>query len=141
MAFASGCTGRRHIYVKSADGSGEASPLLLTENTAEYLTDWSRDEKILLLLRRLQAAGGAGIGDIFYLRRKDDGSYEEVPFQKTQFEEVTPQFSPDERFIAYVSNESGESEIYIQVFPQGGNKRRVSVNGVCAVSCASRPTS
>jgi len=128
LAFASGRTGGRDIYVKSADGSGEVSPLLLTEDTVEYLTDWSRDEKTLLFFRRLQATGGAGIGDIFYLQRKDDGSYEEVPFQTTQFEEVTPQFSPDERFIAYVSNESGQSDIYIQAFPQGGAKRRVSVN-------------
>ena len=101
----------------------------MTEDTAEYLTDWSRDEKILLFFRRLQAAGGGGIGDIFYLQRKDDGNYQEVLFQATQFEEVTPQFSPDEQFIAYVSDQSGQSEIYIQAFPQGGNKRRVSVNG------------
>jgi Tol biopolymer transport system component/predicted Ser/Thr protein kinase len=129
VAFASGRTGRRDIYVKRADGSGEATSLLLTEDTAEYLTDWSRDERTLLFFRRLQGGGGEGIGDIFYLQRKDAGGYEEVPFQTTQFEEVTPQFSPDERFIAYVSNESGQSEIYIQAFPQGGNKRRVSVNG------------
>ncbi len=58
LAFASGRTGRRDIYVKQADGSGEASPLLLTEDTAEYLTDWSRDEKILLFFRRLQGGGG-----------------------------------------------------------------------------------
>ena len=130
IAFASGRTGIRDLYVKRADGSGEATPLLLTEGAAEYLTDWSKDEKILLFFRRLQGGGdGGGIGDIFYLRLKDDGSYEEVPFQTTQFEEVTPKFSPDEQFIAYVSDESGQSEIYIQAFPEGGNKRRVSVNG------------
>ena len=129
IAFTSGRTGEHDIYVRRADGSGEATPLLLTEGTAEYLTDWSRDEKTLLFFRRLQGVGGTGIGDIFYLRRKDDGSYEEFAFQTSQFEEIAPQFSPDERFIAYVSNESGEREIYIQAFPEGGDKRRVSVNG------------
>jgi serine/threonine protein kinase len=128
IAFASGRTGDRDIYVKRADGSGEATPLLLTEGTAEYLTDWSKDETILLFYRMLRD-GGAGNRDIFYLRRKDDGSYEEFAFQATQFEEVTPKFSPDEQFIAYVSNESGQLEIYIQAFPQGGSKRRVSLNG------------
>jgi Tol biopolymer transport system component len=129
IAFASARTGDRDIYVRRADGSGDASPLLLTEDTAEYMTDWSRDEKTLLFWRRLQGAGGTGVGDIFYLKRKDDGSYEEFPFLTSEFEETTPQFSPDERFIAYTSNESGTLEIYIQAFPRGGDKRRVSVNG------------
>jgi serine/threonine protein kinase len=127
IAFTSGRTGIRDIYVKRADGSGEATPLLLTEDTAEYLTDWSKDETILLFHRRPKLGGKDG--DIFYLRRKDDGSYEEFAFQATKFEEVTPKFSPDEQFIAYVSNESDQREIYIQAFPQGGSKRRVSVNG------------
>jgi Tol biopolymer transport system component len=129
IAFASGRTGERDIYVQRSDGSGEASPLFLTEDTAKYLTDWSKDEKTLLFWRRPQGQGASGEGDIFYLRRKEDGSYEERPFLTTEFEETTAQFSPDERFIAYVSNESGEREIYIQAFPQGGDKRRVSVNG------------
>ena len=129
VAFASGRTGGRDIYIKRADSSGEASPLLLTEDAAEYLTDWSRDEKILLFFRRLQAAAGAGVGDIVYLKRNDDGSYEETVYQDTQFEEATPQFSPGERFIAYTSDESGQLEVYIQAFPQGGGKRQVSVNG------------
>ena len=125
IAFASARTGDRDLYVRRADGSGEASPLLLTQGTAEYMTDWSRDEKTLLFWRR----GQKDSGDILYLKRKDDGSYEDVAFQTTGFEETTPQFSPDERFIAYTSDESGEREIYIQAFPQGGNKRVVSVNG------------
>jgi Tol biopolymer transport system component/predicted Ser/Thr protein kinase len=129
IAFASARTGERDIYVRRADGSGEASPLFLTEDTAEYLTDWSRDEKTLLFWRRPHGDATSSGGNIFYLRRKDDGSYEEMPFLTTEFEETTARFSPDERFIAYVSDESGQREIYIQAFPQGGNRRRVSLNG------------
>jgi dipeptidyl aminopeptidase/acylaminoacyl peptidase len=129
VAFASGRTGMRDIYSQRADGSGQATPLLLTEGAAEYFTDWSRDERTLLFFRRLLGTAGHGFGDIFYLQRKDDGSYDEVAYQATQFEETTPRFSPDERFIAYVSDESGQREIYVQAFPQGDKKRRVSVNG------------
>ncbi len=133
IGFASGRTGERDIYVKSADGSGEPKALLLTDDSAEYLTDWSRDGKTLLFWRRPRGGGGASgsgtVGDIFYLRQKSGGDYEEFPFLTTKFEETTPQFSPDERFVAYTSDESGQREVYIQAFPEGGVKRQVSVNG------------
>ncbi len=128
LAFASGRTGGRDIYLKQGDGSGEAIPLLLTEGTNEYPTDWSRDGSTLLFFRLPTGAGGTGY-DIFYLRDKGNGNYEEVAFLTTPFDEITPQLSPDKRFIAYVSNESGAKEVYLQGFPGGGNRRRVSVNG------------
>ncbi len=133
IGFASGRSGERDIYVKSADGSGEPEALLLVDDAAEYLTDWSRDEKTLLFWRRPRgpgAATGSGtVGDIYSLRRNTDSGYEEVPFLTSEFEETTPQFSPDERFVAYTSDESGRREVYIQAFPEGGSKRQVSVNG------------
>jgi Tol biopolymer transport system component/predicted Ser/Thr protein kinase len=133
IGFASGRTGERDIYVKSADGSGEPKALLLVDAAAEYLTDWSRDEKTLLFWRRPRgggtASGSGTVGDILSLQQKSDGSYEEAPFLTSEFEETTPQFSPDERFVAYTSDESGRREVYIQAFPEGGSKRQVSVNG------------
>jgi len=42
---------------------------------------------------------------------------------------VSPDLSPDGRFLAYQSNESGQFEVYVQPFPQGGGKRQVSMNG------------
>ena len=52
-----------------------------------------------------------------------------MPFLQTPFSEHTAQFSPDEKWVAYVSNESGRCEVYIRSFPDGGGKQRVSVNG------------
>ncbi len=51
-----------------------------------------------------------------------------VLFAGTEFNEVQGQFSPDGRYIAYTSDESGRSEIYVKPFPSGG-KSMVSQDG------------
>jgi len=58
-----------------------------------------------------------------------DGKGEAQPFTATPFDEEAPCFSPDGRWVAYVSNESGRSEIYIRPFPGPGVKVRVSSQG------------
>ena len=58
-----------------------------------------------------------------------DGNRKPIPFLKTSFEESDARLSPDGRSIAYVSDESGRSEVYAASFPSGENKRRVSVEG------------
>jgi len=54
---------------------------------------------------------------------------EEVPFLQTEYREQLAKLSPDGRFIAYDSNQSGQQEIYIRSFPEGTGLRRVSPNG------------
>jgi hypothetical protein len=54
---------------------------------------------------------------------------EAVPFLKTNADERYPQLSPDGKWIAYSSNTSGRSEIYIRPFPEGAGLIQVSVNG------------
>jgi Tol biopolymer transport system component len=51
------------------------------------------------------------------------------PFLKTTYSEVFPRFSPDGKWIAYQSNESGRFEIYVRSYPDGGTVRQVSTNG------------
>ncbi len=48
---------------------------------------------------------------------------------QTPFNEQAAKFSPDGRYVAYVSNESGQFEVYVQPFPEGGRKVTVSSNG------------
>ena len=50
-------------------------------------------------------------------------------FLDTSFDAVGPDLSPDAKFLAYESNESGRYEVYVQPFPQGGAKWQVSTNG------------
>jgi hypothetical protein len=52
------------------------------------------------------------------------------PFIRTPFNETVPQFSPlDGRWLAYVSNESGRNEIYVQAYPGPGGKWQISTDG------------
>jgi serine/threonine protein kinase/Tol biopolymer transport system component len=51
------------------------------------------------------------------------------PFVKTNYSESSPRFSPDGRWIAYQSNESGRFEIYVRSYPDGETIRQVSTDG------------
>src|SRR5262249_3929106 len=58
-----------------------------------------------------------------------DGDRKPFPVVQTEFEERDGQFSPDGKWIAYQSNESGRFEIYVQPFPGTGTKIQISTNG------------
>jgi eukaryotic-like serine/threonine-protein kinase len=57
------------------------------------------------------------------------GPSKPVPFLRTESRELFPQFSPDGKWIAYYSNETGRQEIYVAPFPGPGEKKRVSASG------------
>ena len=108
---------------RAADGSGGVEKMLDAPQDV-FAEDWSADSRNICFNRF------AGSADIWYLRRKDSGGYEEVPFLvnpgTSQFD---ANFSPDGRYAAYESNQSGRSEVYIRQFPQGGGPWQVSTNG------------
>ena len=116
--------GNADIYVKSSDGGGEARPVLATE-LDEWPSDWSRDGKYLLYSINDPKSGF----DIAYLQIDNEGEWEAVRFLHTEFAEKAARFSPDGRFVAYESTESGRYEVYVQAFPGGGGKRQVSSGG------------
>ena len=125
VAFPSNRAGNIDIFLRQADGSGEAKVLVATPRN-EYLTDWSRDGKYLLYLLDDPETGT----DLWYLERNEDGSaWEPHPFLQTPFNKHAAKFSPDGRYIAYVSDESGQREVYVRPFPQGGRRSTVSSNG------------
>ena len=110
------------VYDISSDGRGQEAPLIETA-LLEAATHWSSDGKHLLFLR-------ANLGELRYLRRKSDGSgFEEVLFLKDPYGIRAAQFSPDGRFVAYVSDESGRKELYVTRFPDADRKWIVSTNG------------
>jgi hypothetical protein len=51
------------------------------------------------------------------------------PFQTSPFKETEPQFAPDGRFLAYVSDESGREEVYVQSYPSTGDRWQLSTEG------------
>ena len=58
-----------------------------------------------------------------------DGDRRQEPFLRTEFQEGSAVFSPDGHWLAYGSNESGESEVYVRPFPKTGGKWQVSTDG------------
>jgi len=127
IAFNSNRDSGRGIYVKPANGASEEK-LLITQPTAGP-ESWSSDGKYLLFT----AADEHTRRDIWVLPIQGDGK--PVVFLRTPFEETSPRFSPDARWVAYVSNESGRSEVYVLPFappggaPVQGGKWQVSKDG------------
>ena len=69
-------------------------------------------------------------GDLWYLERSEDGSdWEPRPFLQEPSLQAAPKLSPNGRHVAYVSDESGQTEVYVQPFPEGGRKVTVSSGG------------
>ena len=123
IAFASLRDGTADVFTKAPDGSGELQPAVATL-ADEYVIDWSRDGKYLALVLIETTP------DIWYAERKDDKTWgEPAPFVESPFDDREPVFSPDGRWLAYVTNESGRYEVYVQRFPEGCGRRQVSANG------------
>ena len=123
IAFNSGRTGESDMFAMRADGTGEQTPLLGSpEHFVLQPTDWSSD------LRYLLYTGYNGRGDLWVLPMVPRGQAPQV-FLKTNANELQGRFSPDGRWMAYTSDESGVPEVYVRRFPGGEGKWRVSING------------
>jgi Tol biopolymer transport system component len=117
---------RSSIKSKAADGTGEAVTLVESERVV-YSSDWSRAGRYLIYQENRNVNRG---GDIRYRELGPGGEAgEPVTFLSTPAEEGNPKLSPDGRFVAYASNESGRTEIYVRPFPDGAGKWPASVNG------------
>jgi Tol biopolymer transport system component len=123
IVYTSRAKGPGDLYIKDASGTREAEPLVV-DAEEKYVSDWSPDGRHLLFTAR--ALGDTG-WDIMAVPM--DGDRKPFPVVKTQFAELWATFSPDGKYIAYQSNESGVAEIYVQEFPEALNKVRISTEG------------
>ncbi|MEO5895739.1 MAG: protein kinase [Vicinamibacterales bacterium] len=121
IAFSSNRTGVHNLYRTPATGGTEE--LLLATPDPKAATDWSRNGRYLLFNSRDPKRST----DIWALPM--DGSGKAFPVAHSDFDEDGGQFSPSGDWIAYVSNQSGRSEIYLQRFPDGADNQVVSTNG------------
>jgi len=110
------------LFEKGVEGQGEEKPLLKSDEL-KFACDWSRDGRYIAFCSQGKETGW----DIWVL--PTFGDLKPVPFLKTQFLELMPVFSPDGRFLAYQSNESGRQEVYVQSFPGPGGKWQISTAG------------
>jgi Tol biopolymer transport system component len=113
--------GNLDLYLKPFTGAGREELLLATAQI-KVATDWSRDGRFVLY-RSAEPQTGR---DLFAMSL---GDRKVVPVAQTPFDEREAQFSPDGRWIAFVSNESGRPEVYVQPFPGPGKKQSISSNG------------
>ena len=110
IVFASNREGRFNMYRKPANGAKEEE-LLLRTNENVRPESWSRDGKYLLYE---SSKNSFNLNDLWVLPMRGDPT--PFPIARTRFDEVTGEFSPDGRWIAYTSNESGDYEIYVREF-------------------------
>jgi eukaryotic-like serine/threonine-protein kinase len=92
-----------------------------TEPTGPF--DWPPDGKFILY----GVLSPKTVSDIWILPLF--GDQKPTIFIQTEFSETQARFSPDGRWVAYISNESGSFQVYVQSFPTSGGKWQVSTNG------------
>ena len=120
IVFGSGREGAANLYRKRADGTGKVERLTESSNT-QSPSSVSPDGKIAFT----ESASDTS-QDIWTVGLDGDGP--EIVLQ-TRFSESRASFSPDGRFIAYQSSESGRNQVYVISFPEKGSRWQVSTSG------------
>jgi Tol biopolymer transport system component len=122
LAFSSAKEAKGEIWVRPTSGQGEAE-LLYSTDTNIVLTDWSSDGRLIFFT---------------YLELGDDGwdvwtldmeTSQAEPLLSGDFDQEMARLSPDGKWLAFVSDESGRSEVYVQDFPGADGRWMVSSDG------------
>ncbi|TVL98073.1 MAG: hypothetical protein CV087_21735 [Candidatus Brocadia sp. WS118] len=109
------------IYQKLSNGAG--SKELLLESSADKIpNDWSRDGKFIIYTTRDRVKRKLWILPLF-------NNQKSFPLSNSDFMELHGQFSPDRRWIAYTTNETGNYEIFVRHYPTTGGKWQISTSG------------
>jgi Tol biopolymer transport system component len=123
IAFFSEREGNSGIYLKSADGTGSDELIKPSKNLYAFPGCWSGDGNTLLsdennnMILRISA-----------LRMESESIWK--PLLQGKYMYAQPRISPDERWLAYTSNESARNEIYVRPYPEiDAGKWQVSTNG------------
>ncbi|MBE0659848.1 MAG: PD40 domain-containing protein [Bryobacteraceae bacterium] len=122
IVFSSNPEGPYALYLKSASGAGQEERLLKAGNP-QFASDWTAKGDLLLY----HEVDPKTKRDLWVLPMT--GERKPAVFLKTEFNERQGAFSPDGKWIAYSSDESGRYEIYVQPYPATGAKWQVSRDG------------
>ena len=122
IVWGSNREGKYQLYQKLASGIGPEE-LLLTSDVLIGPHSWSPDGRFILYTRTDPKTRA----DVWVLPL--DGDRQPFVFLQTPFIEGRARFSPDGRWIAYVSNEQGRNEVYVQTFPASSAKWPVTNDG------------
>ena len=123
IAFASNPAGPYSIFIKNASGTGKEQQLFKT-NKWVFPGDWSRDGTYLLY------EGFSADSSYDLWAWPLSGNKAAYPIATSQSSESQGKFSPNGQFVAYTSDETGRSEIYVQTFPDPSHGRwQISTTG------------
>ena len=124
IVFASEREGSTELLSTTPDGTGEVKRLAVFKDVLVIQPlDWSEDGTRLVFLY----IDGRGVVDVWQLRL--DGQSQPHALLDAPGVEQTPAVSPNGKWIAYSSNETSRDEIFIQRFPELGQKRPISTGG------------
>lgn len=113
---------RGDLYTISADGSGKPE-ILTSRGDSLFPSSWASAANMIVFLRKTEN----GSNGIWVLPMEGDAKPR--LFRESRFELWHPDLSPDGRWMAYVSFESGTPEVYVQSYPGPGEKIRISTTG------------
>jgi serine/threonine-protein kinase len=123
VAFIRDTVGTSAVYARPVDGSGPDRFMASLDRQIQEVF-WSADSRWLLLRTD---NGAVGAGDLVGVRTTGDTT--PVPLVASEFSELHPALSPDGRWLAYSSNESGILEVYVRPFPNTSAGRWQVSNG------------
>ena len=114
--------GNYRVYQKQLAGSADEQLLFDVPGVLQLNPqDWSSDGRFVIYMAPSETTGyDLWVVPLF-------GDRKPFPYLRSRFHESQAQLSPDGRWLAYVSNESGTDEVYVQSFPSPGSKRQVSI--------------
>ncbi len=115
--------GFRDIVVKVSSGAAPAE-ILYSSPALNFVTDWSLDGRYIFF-QQIDPKARTQF-DIWVL---DVEKKTAAPVLRTRFSEVGAAFSPDVKWMAYASDESGQQQVYVQPFPGPGGKWQISISG------------
>jgi Tol biopolymer transport system component len=122
ILYASARSGFADVYEIGAGGGGREKLVFHDDRLDTNVESWSSDGRFALISFIVPATG-----DDLWLLPLEGGK--PTPLVVTRFSEVSGQFSPDGRWFAYSSDESGRYEVYVQSLTDPGNRARISTSG------------
>ncbi len=125
LAFLTGglFTGMRAtVYVIDVSGTSPMARLTNTPHSQGH-PDWSPDGQFILF----QQTSSEGKFDLWYV--SVTGERRATPFRETSYQEFDGRFSPDGKWVAYTSDQTGRQEIWVETFPPATQKLQVSTDG------------
>ena len=119
--------GNNDIYTRSIDGLDEEAALI-TGPDGERPVDWGPGDRLIYSISGFDAGADLWVAQ----PGNDGGALQARPLLDSEFNETIGRLSPDGRYLAYCSDESGAYEVYVRPFGNGGGRPyQVSRNGGC----------